>query len=1398
MANSIVTNAVIKINGVEVTNSFRSIQKEVYRLENGLKKLAPGTEEFQNKAAALKEARAHFERVKQEISSVNGKLIETPVLVESVNDRLQTAKGFWARLGDQVFKFGNIINGIFLSNAISRFFDFAVRGAKKTVDELLKISDAMTDVQKTSGMSLEQVKNLWDQFDEMDTRTSKTDRLKIAEVGGRLGVPIEQMRGFVQEIDKAYVALGDSFEGGLEGVVEQLGKIKGLFETTKEMSYAEAINRVGSALNTLAAQGVASEGNISEFALRVGAMPDAVKPSIDKVLGLGAAFEESGVDARVASSGFVNFITTAGENIGKFAQSMHMGVAETKELINTKPEEFFLKFAAGMKGLDATETTKVLESLSLGSLEVQKAVGAAANRTNEFRASMLTAGVEMEKMTSLNNEFNEKNNNAPAIIEKLKNVWNDFFTSTNMINLFESIIQLLGSITGVSKSAGNGIQEFKDRMAFLWQIMKIVIAGLFGYQAGLAISAKLMGNLTKATILQTVAEKAKAYWYRIINGIALTYHVTLALVTGNTNRARNAMIAYNSAVKANPIGLLISLLTTAVAAIVIYNKEFSKSAKLKKEMAEYEKQSAENAAAEITNLDLTYKKLTDKNVAEAERIKLLTELKAKYPGYFDDLTTESFLVGKAAANYYELRDAIIASARVEAAKEVLKERSTKRLERDAELEKEINKEKRIRDDLQGKQGKTEFERVDSGDGKSVYVEWNYTDLYKASLERLNNLWKERGSNKARDKQEDSFWTKTIADEEIKSKKLQEARETALKKQLEELQKNTPVDDAPKTPNRPAKNETKSELDKAKSEYEKFLKEINALTKSQKEEELKIIEESRNKEQEQEFLRYESEKASLVQHGEEIQREIETANNRIAELEKAAAKSKSEDDKKKYADEIKILEDTNAKRAEAITINNQIITNIEETFSYNLWKINEKWDAKEIERQTELMNQSINFQKQKYEDELASITTLEEAKQLLREKLGKNLTEAEKDAELKKIKTIEDAKNRIIEINELEMLNNQKQYVQSLIAQLKDSLALATGENAEKFKEQLAEFEAVVSSIDAKLKGQSGNEPGKKGKRTQEEKDVDNAKAKDKVDLFGFSLKDWEELGKNLDTVEGKIKAIEMVSQALSNAATMYADLVKAHGERELQHFTAVQNKKKSTLEKQLKAGLITREEYTKQSLLMDAQLANKEAEINYKAARAEKTSKLFSAIGNVAVGVTNALASSPPPMNFVLAGIVAAMGAIQIGTIAAQPLPEKPNYASGGFTGKGFGSADNSGFKPAGIVHEREWVAPKWMLEEPRTARVIEYLESVRQGKTKPLANGGFSSDNPPTSDPRNSTTADANNADYQSVMSEVRDFLRKLYDEGVIAIIGEDAKNAKKMAKMLKDLQQLENKNKH
>lgn len=83
---------------------------------------------------------------------------------------------------------------------------------------------------------------------------------------------------------------------------------------------------------------------------------------------------------------------------------------------------------------------------------------------------------------------------------------------------------------------------------------------------------------------------------------------------------------------------------------------------------------------------------------------------------------------------------------------------------------------------------------------------------------------------------------------------------------------------------------------------------------------------------------------------------------------------------------------------------------------------------------------------------------------------------------------------------------------------------------------------------------------------------------------------------------------------------------------------------------------------------LNKELATKREKIERESARKSKAIALFSAIINVAQGVTKALGSVAPPFNFQLAALVAAAGAVQVGTIAATPLAEggvitSPTYA---------------------------------------------------------------------------------------------------------------------------------------
>jgi len=97
--------------------------------------------------------------------------------------------------------------------------------------------------------------------------------------------------------------------------------------------------------------------------------------------------------------------------------------------------------------------------------------------------------------------------------------------------------------------------------------------------------------------------------------------------------------------------------------------------------------------------------------------------------------------------------------------------------------------------------------------------------------------------------------------------------------------------------------------------------------------------------------------------------------------------------------------------------------------------------------------------------------------------------------------------------------------------------------------------------------------------------------------------------------------------------------------------SAIEN---STMNEQEKASAIER---------LDKTIEKKRKEALKKQFKMQQAISIVSSIVNTAEAVTKALASAFPPLNFVLAGIVGGLGAIQTALIAGQPVP---SFAVGG------------------------------------------------------------------------------------------------------------------------------------
>ena len=137
--------------------------------------------------------------------------------------------------------------------------------------------------------------------------------------------------------------------------------------------------------------------------------------------------------------------------------------------------------------------------------------------------------------------------------------------------------------------------------------------------------------------------------------------------------------------------------------------------------------------------------------------------------------------------------------------------------------------------------------------------------------------------------------------------------------------------------------------------------------------------------------------------------------------------------------------------------------------------------------------------------------------------------------------------------------------------------------------------------------------------------------------------------------EWKNTYLGITQQAVDGAAQIFSDAVDQKRDKDL-----------AALEAEGKVRLENAKGNAALEAVIQADLAKKRADIEKKAAIKKKVIALGEAAVNIAVAITKAIASAPPPLNIPAIVATAAQGAIQLGIIAAQKFAAGTRDAPGG------------------------------------------------------------------------------------------------------------------------------------
>ena len=572
---------------------------------------------------------------------------------------------------------------------------------------------------------------------------------------------------------------------------------------------------------------------------------------------------------------------------------------------------------------------------------------------------------------------------------------------------------------------------------------------------------------------------------------------------------------------------------------------------------------------ERTELDLLYKATQDASRSMQERNAAVDELQKKFPGYFENISKEDFLAGKAADAYARLTEQILKTAQARAIQDKLVEKSKEQLEYEDQLNNLFYERSVLNDKMRDAE-----RRLAKGPAAATNAARDIYDLGKEAADLDEKISEMQNKLRENERQTIKLENKLNVDDLLnplgktgdKSKKSADE----LAKYQEDIDKRLPetrislIDD-----------EYEKERQMAQKKYEENI----AFIKGNSEEENEL---RRNYKQILQGELLAIDKKYLDKKDEEERKRIESL-----------AKYEMDDKKNKYADEsIKSSRNMQRDICEQAALYEQGIINKKE-YEKRKAQITQDYAIIETKRTMALLQELINVQGISDEERL-------------------RLKEALAEEEIKLIEKVRDAHTK------------------------------ARDEENESDKKYWADIQSSIDNL----------------------KNVSD----DAVDGLGTLFGGITELILKM-VKDGKLGLEDLLASAAAISEGLSTMVIGMY-DRQIEKIEEQQEKneeageeEKERIEDLVNSGVISTEEGEARKRAAEQRTADKnkelekqKAEIQQKQAKWDKANSIIQATIATSLAVTKALP------NFVVAAIVAAMGAAQIAMIAAQPIPK---YAKG-------------------------------------------------------------------------------------------------------------------------------------
>ncbi|MDY5253977.1 phage tail tape measure protein [Veillonella caviae] len=532
------------------------------------KKAASSLVNISSETKSLQEAQ---KGLKEQIKLVQAAMESYAVPIEKARKQLQALRNEQIAVAKGQIKEGlqGVAGGVghimMAKSAISRFEE-PIKDAmefESAMADVRKVVDGLDDVKAFEGMSSEVLK--------LSTELPMTAEgiAAIVAAGGQSGIAKSELLDFA----KAAAKMGIAFDISADQAGDMMAKWRTAFKMNQSqvVELADKINYLG---NTTAA----SAPLISDVVTRIGPLGDVGGVASGEIAALGASIVGVGVPSEVAATGIKNLILgmTAGEGATKSQAAafiaLGMDATEMSERMQTDAKGAILDVMRAIKNLNKEDQATVLKDL-FG----KESIGAIApllSNLENLEDNFNKVGSAATYTGSMEQEYISRCETAENATQLLQNAVD--FASISLGNAFLPIL----------KDAAAWLVTFTSEVAGFVSEHPGVVVAIGGIAAGLVTLNMAVGvaqilinayNIatgiytlvsagakiaTDASTFSLIKQKAALVATKIAQAAYFTILMTLR---GVMAIATAAQWAFNAALSANPIGLVILAIAALIA-----------------------------------------------------------------------------------------------------------------------------------------------------------------------------------------------------------------------------------------------------------------------------------------------------------------------------------------------------------------------------------------------------------------------------------------------------------------------------------------------------------------------------------------------------------------------------------------------------------------------------------------------------------------------------------------------------------------------------------------------------------------------------------------------------------------------------------------------------------------